>query len=52
MPLGRTELVEIFNNLGTASGAQTIVITNCLGAAALTAPERAIATGKGWTITG
>lgn len=50
--LDRAALVEIFNNLGTASGAQTITITGNPGAAALSAGERAIATGKGWTITG
>lgn len=49
--LHRPELVEIFNNLKTVSG-QTITITNNPGAAALTAAERAIATDKGWTITG
>lgn len=50
--LSRTELVNIFNNLGTAVGAQTITITGNYGASSLTAGERAIATGKGWTIVG
>ena len=50
--LSRTELVTIFNNLGTAVGAQTITITGNYGASTLTAGERAIATGKGWTISG
>lgn len=50
--LSRTELVNIFNNLGTAVSAQTITITGNYGASALTALERAIATGKGWTIVG
>ena len=50
--LSRTELVKIFNNLGTAVGAQTITITGNYGASTLTAGERAIATGKGWTILG
>lgn len=50
--LDRVALVEIFDNLGTASGAQSINITGNPGAAALSAGERAIATGKGWTITG
>lgn len=49
--LGQAALVEVFNDLPTLSG-KTINITGCTGAAALTAPERAIATGKGWTITG
>lgn len=38
----------LFNSLGTASGAQTIVIT---GNITLSAPTLAIATGKGYTIT-
>lgn len=50
--LSRQALIDIFNGLGTAAGAQTITITNNWGAALLTAPERAIATGKGWTIVG
>lgn len=50
--LSRTELVDIFNNLGTAVGAQTITISGNYGASSLTAGERAIATGKGWTIVG
>ena len=49
--LGQAALVQVFNDLPTVSG-KTINITGCTGAAALTAPERAIATGKGWTITG
>jgi hypothetical protein len=50
--LSTDALVEIFNNLGTAVGSQTITITGNYGAAALTAPQRAIATGKGWSIAG
>lgn len=38
----------LFTSLGTASGAQTIVIT---GNPTLTAPTLAIATGKGFTVT-
>jgi hypothetical protein len=49
--LGQAALVQVFNDLPTVSS-KTINITGCTGAAALTAPERAIATGKGWTITG
>ena len=48
--LSRAAIVEIFNGLGTAVGAQTITVTNNPGRAALTAPEIAIATGKGWTV--
>jgi len=49
--LGQAALVQVFNDLPTIT-AKTINITGASGAAALTAPERAIATGKGWTITG
>ena len=49
--LGQAALVQVFNDLPTIVS-KTINITGCSGAAALTAPERAIATGKGWTITG
>ena len=49
---GQAELVDIFNALGTAAGTQVINITQNPGAILLTAEERAIATGKGWTITG
>jgi hypothetical protein len=49
--LSRDELVKIFGNLKTVSG-KTIEITGSAGAAALTPEDRAIATGKGWTITG
>ena len=50
--LGRQALVDIFNGLGTAVGAQTITITGNYGASSLTNGERLIATGKGWTIVG
>jgi hypothetical protein len=49
--LNQAALVQVFNDLPTVT-AKTINITGALGAAALTAPERAIATGKGWTIIG
>lgn len=49
--LGQAALVQVFNDLPTIVS-KTINITGASGAAALTAPERAIATGKGWTITG
>ncbi len=49
--LSQAALVQVFNDLPTVT-AKTINITGSSGAAALTAPERAIATGKGWTITG
>ena len=48
--LSQSAIVEIFNGLGTAVGAQTINVSSNPGRAALTAPEIAIATGKGWTV--
>jgi hypothetical protein len=44
-------LVDVFNDLPTLTG-KTINITGASGASSLTAGQRAIATGKGWTITG
>jgi hypothetical protein len=49
--LGQAALVQLFNDLPTIS-AKTINITANPGAALLTPAERAIATGKGWTIIG
>jgi hypothetical protein len=49
--LNQAALVQVFNDLPTITS-KTINITAASGAAALTAPERAIATGKGWTIIG
>ncbi len=49
--LSQAALVQVFNDLPTVTS-KTINITGCTGAAALTPAERAIATGKGWTITG
>ena len=49
--LGQAALVQVFNDLPTIS-AKTINITDNPGAALLTPAERAIATGKGWTIIG
>jgi hypothetical protein len=49
--LSQAALVQVFTDLPTVTS-KTINITGATGAAALTAPERAIATGKGWTITG
>ena len=48
--LDRDAIVNIFNNLGTAAGTQTIYVNNTPGAANLTAGDIAIATGKGWTV--
>jgi hypothetical protein len=49
--LSQAALVQVFNDLPTITS-KTINITDATGAAALTGPERAIATGKGWTIIG
>jgi hypothetical protein len=49
--LGTGSLVDVFNDLPTLTG-KTINITGASGASSLTAGQRAIATGKGWTITG
>jgi len=51
--LSAPALVNIFNGLATVvASSQTITITGNWGASILTAGERAIATGKGWLITG
>ena len=50
MSLSQANIVIIFNNLGTAAGAQTITVSNNIGYAGLTAAERLIATSKGFTI--
>ena len=50
MCLSQSAIVDIFNGLGTAVGAQTITVSNNPGYAALTAAERLIATNKGFTI--
>lgn len=47
--LDRDAIVNIFNNLGTASS-QTIYVHQNPGSANLTAGDIAIATGKGWTV--
>jgi len=47
--LGATQLNEIYTNLGTAAGSPTITVTSNWGTAT---DNTAIATGKGWTVTG
>jgi len=47
--LARNELVALFNSLPTVVG-QTLTITGNHGIADLSAGDRAIATGKGWTL--
>jgi hypothetical protein len=48
--LSREAIVNVFNNLGTASGSQTITLTQNPGSGDLTPTDIAIATGKGWTV--
>ena len=48
--LSRTAIVEIFNGLASGVTAKTITVSGNPGFAALSVDERAIATGKGWTI--
>ena len=49
--LARTELVALFNALGSASGgSQTLTVSGNHGWADLSAGDKAIATGKGWTL--
>ena len=52
LKLGAAEIVDIFNNLGTAAGAQTITVTGNWGdtGGLLTAGNITIATNKGWTV--
>lgn len=47
----RTNLVELFNGLPTVSGSNTLTISGTAGNATVTSGERAIATGKGWTLS-
>ena len=48
--LGYGEILEVFNNLGTALGTQTVNVRNNPGTSSLLAGDIAIATGKGWTV--
>lgn len=48
--LSQSAIVDIFNGLGTAVGAQTITVSGNPGYAGLTIGERLIATAKGFTI--
>lgn len=49
--MDRSALVQLFNDLPTVTGGQTIDITGCTGTNDLTADDKAIATAKGWTVT-
>lgn len=48
--LTRAEIVNVFNNLGTASGTQTLTYSGNPGTASITAADKLIATSKGWTL--
>lgn len=48
--LSQDGIVDIFNGLPTISNGSTITITGNPGVSALTGPDEAIATNKGWTI--
>ena len=50
--LSASAIVDIFNNLASVWNYSTITITNNWGASLLTVEERAIATNKGWMISG
>ncbi len=49
--LGHTALVEFFNSLPTITSSKAITLTGNPGVSELTDAEKAIATGKGWTLT-
>ena len=46
----RTNLVELFAGLPTVTGSQTLNIAGTAGNATVTTGEKAVATGKGWTL--
>ena len=49
--LGHTAIVAFFNSLPTITSAKAITLTGNPGVSELTDAEKAIATGKGWTLT-
>lgn len=44
------QLVSLFAGLPTVTGTQTLDISGCTGTGALTSGQKAVATGKGWTL--
>ncbi|NCX55716.1 MAG: hypothetical protein EBW87_00745 [Burkholderiaceae bacterium] len=46
----RAELVTLFAGLPTVTGTQTLDISGCAGNATVSVGEKAVATGKGWTL--
>ena len=49
--LGHSAIVAFFNSLPTITSAKAITLTGNPGVSQLTSSEKAIATGKGWTLT-
>ena len=49
--LSRAAIVAFFNSLPTITSAKAITLTGNPGVSQLTSSEKAIATGKGWTLT-
>ena len=49
--LSHAAIVSFFNSLPTITSAKAITLTGNPGVSELTAAEKAIATGKGWTLT-
>jgi len=48
--MGYNEIINVFNNLSTASGAQTINVTLTPGSISLSPSDRLICTNKGYTL--
>lgn len=46
----RANLVELFAGLPTVTGTQTLDISGTTGNATVSADEKLVATGKGWTL--
>jgi hypothetical protein len=46
----RTDLVQLFADLPTVTGTQTLDISGTTGNATVTAGEKLVATNKGWTL--
>ena len=49
--LSHAAIVSFFNSLPTITSAKAITLTGNPGVSELTNAEKAIATGKGWTLT-
>ena len=51
LSLGHQALVDLFNSLPTITSSKALTLTGNPGVLELTAEEKAIATGKNWTLT-